>query len=148
MTTRFSEDVQSALNEAGWAGGRDAHDLVSRWTVQVCEFPFLPRALEVLREFGGLVVQRSGPGVDHARGGLAFDPTALVGEADRFQQFTPDLGPLTPLGETADGHAFVVMDESGRVLGLGLDGVIRKLGDTIEEALDRLVSGRRWVDLH
>lgn len=128
--------------------GRDASDRLAVWLPQLTEFPVLEPALGALREFGGLVVRSAGAGVDPARDGLAFDPTALVGESDRFTGFAcAGVGPLFPLGETADGHGMVLMDGAGRVFGAAVDGVIRRLGDSIEEALDRLVTGRRWIDI-
>jgi hypothetical protein len=64
-----------------------------------------------------------------------------AGEGERFGQVEGELGvSLFPLGEAGNGHVFLAIGEDGRVYALMDEAWI--LGETMEEALDALVSGR------
>ena len=94
-------------------------------------------ARQILAEFGGLTVGKPGPGVAQARGSIAFDPTLLVGESDRF----PGSG-LYPLGEVDGGHGFLLADIGGRIWVSYLGSDAHTTGADIDDALDRILLGR------
>lgn len=133
---RFSADTEQMLREAGWFPGRDVSGklrLPPRFT------PF-PAALKVLGEFGGLRVGRRGPGVEFSRTPVVLDPMLCDGEDDRFDALVDLVGcALYPLGETADGHSFLAVDERGRVF--LIFGDIHLIADTFEGALENLLHG-------
>ena len=82
---QFDDEVQRLLRAAGWAPGRTAVDQIEPWDEALTEFGAMPSAARaILVEFGGLSVGERGPGIDHARGTIDFDPTMAVGESDRF----------------------------------------------------------------
>lgn len=145
MTRTWSAETERLLRKAGWHEGRDVGDLLDRWSAELGGsggFFMFDHARTVLREFGGLHVQQSGPGQECARGGFDLDPTLAAGESDRFERFVGSArSPLFPLGEAVDGNAFLAIAEDGRVF-LLMDELVM-IGRSIEEAMTSLVEGRR-----
>ena len=150
MATRiWSEETEQLLRKAGWHEGRDVgdHQLLS-WNSKLAGpsgFEMFRQAEDILREFGGLSIDQPGPGQDFARTGFVLDPTLAEGERDRFSQFEAGIGSrLFPLGETADGHAFLATAEDGRVF-LIMDDLI-VVGSSFDEAVGSLLEGRSPPD--
>lgn len=139
MEANFSSDVVDVLRACGWDPQRTVDP--KRWT-----FPFEERGIranpvvqEFLREFGGLSVDVSGPGVNCAREPFELDPLLCLGEEDRFSEWGEELGlHLFPLGELDQGRFFLGMDENG-VVYLVADWVAR-FGPW-PQAIDALVRG-------
>jgi hypothetical protein len=135
---RFLPETAEMLSEAGWFPGRDVFSQLRL----PAEFTLFPAAQRVLQEFGMLRIGRKGPGLTSARTPVVLDPMLCVGEDDRFSDCASLLHScLYPLGETADGHAFVAIDDRGRVF-LMMD-TIWFVGDTFDGALDSLLRGER-----
>lgn len=126
------------LSEAGWFPGRDVFSELRLPT----GFSLFPAAQRVLQEFGMLRIGREGPGLMSARTPVVLDPMLCVGEDDRFSAYASlHHSCLYPLGEASGGHAFVAIDEQGRVFGL-MDAMWF-VGDTFDDALDNLLRGAR-----
>jgi len=137
---RFSKSIEEMLREAGWLPGRD----VSRGLKLPEGFTLFPAAQRVLSEFGNLRIGKSGPGLVFARTPVVLDPALAFGEEGRFHEFAVLLKTnLYPLGETADGHSFVVIDEKGRVFLIFEE--ISFVDETFELALDNLLQGARQI---
>ncbi|MDI9889007.1 SUKH-3 domain-containing protein [Streptomyces sp. HNM0645] len=69
-----------------------------------------------LKEFGGLTVNISGPGISCARTPFELDPELARGEEDRFTEWGETIGrSLVPLGELDHGRFFLAIDESGEI---------------------------------
>lgn len=135
---RFSTQTLEMLREAGWFPGRD----VSRDLKLPRGFKPFPAALKVLAEFGNLRIGRDGPGIEFRRKPVILDPMLVAGEDDRYAEFSRLLGVgLYPLGETADGHAFLAIDELGRVF--FIFGDMFFVGDSFESALENLLLGKK-----
>lgn len=83
----------------------------------------------------------AGRGEVWSRQSFRIDPALALGEEDRFTDFSRMLGTrLFPLGEA--GHeAFLALGEDGKVYALMLD--LWLVGDSMEEAIEALVRGRR-----
>jgi SUKH-3 immunity protein of toxin-antitoxin system len=143
---RFSSDADQLLREAGWYPGREMKGEVAEWA-HVLEqegrgFPLFDAAERALLEFGGLQIKQSGPGIDVARAPFVLDPLLALGEDDRFFGYSRQIGVrLYPLGEAWGGHSFLAIAEDGRVF-LLMDE-IEELAKSMDEALERLIQGRR-----
>jgi hypothetical protein len=95
----FDEVTAGTLTRSGWFPGRSVD--VDRWTGQLREegIELHAAADASLREFGGLVVDQSGPGISRAREPFTLDPTTCVGEGDRFLEWSEELGRrIVPVG--------------------------------------------------
>lgn len=140
----WTANTSEAMTRAGWTASRRIDDsIIQTWerTLLAEGFQMFPSARQALLEFGGLrhVAPRVA-GVDFAPLSFCFDPTLAVGEYDRICAYESALSSmLFPLGEVADGHAFIVIDERGGVY-LLMDGVMR-IGSTIGEAIETMVDG-------
>jgi hypothetical protein len=141
-------EVEAVLMQAGWDPDRDRSTEVTAWLGQLGEaFPIVRTALDVLGRFGGLDVELIGPGEEWSRQSFRIDPTLALGEDDRFTDFSEMLGVrLFPLGEVGN-QALLALGEDGKVYALMLD--LWWVGDSIDEAIERLVrglSGRLLID--
>ncbi|MER8012856.1 SUKH-3 domain-containing protein [Streptomyces griseoluteus] len=112
----WSPEVAEVLGAAGWAAGRRVG--TGRWRAM-----FEPAGLGLhgaaetfLREFGGLAVNVSGPGISCARTPFVLDPELARGEEDRFLEWSESLGRgLFPLGELDHGRYFLAIDETAEI---------------------------------
>ncbi len=135
------DSTESVLLRVGWYPGRAVPEKVAYWKEQLPAFVMFDAAREALREFGGLSVEVSGPGIDHARTSFDIDPMLAIGEDDRFGSFEHAVGErLFPLGEAMRGNAFLAIGESGRVFLIGDE--IAFVGRTMTEAIDSLIQGK------
>jgi hypothetical protein len=111
-------EVRRVLGDAGWTPTRRDAQAVDGWRQMIDSpggFQMFPAARGALEEFGGLRVDRRGPGINRAKSSFRIDPTVAKLEYDRFHDFESELGVrLYPLGEVDDGHAYLAVDESGR----------------------------------
>ncbi len=149
MTTRFSKQAEQLLRRAGWHPGRRASELVSLWKASPAlsdSFEMFESAEQILLEFGGLSVNQRGPGQTCAREPFTLDPTLAAYEIDRFTQFSTLLKTrLYPLGEAAGGYYFLAVGENNRIYLMMED--IKLLGETIDEALEKLLIGIRPTEI-
>lgn len=148
---RFSREVETALRQAGWEPGRLVPDeQMQQWLLLECEtvpghrlqIRMFSAAWRILREFGGLDVERIGPGRGRR---FIFDPlkgldhTLLYNWP--FSEWEAD-GSLYPIGVLLDGttdDSPVVVDGKGDIILYEFD---KLLGSSIEEALQSVVDGR------
>lgn len=146
---RFQKNVAEVLSAAGWYEGRNIVDLVNKWAKTLDRpggFQIFPAAEIALREFGGLRINPSGPGLDHGPSPLIIDASLAVAEEELFQSWSETLHTkLYPLGEAGPVAEFLAIDEHGRVLLLSFDALL--VGQTIEEALDHLIRGINFEPL-
>ncbi|WAS94882.1 SUKH-3 domain-containing protein [Nannocystis punicea] len=142
---KWSKETEAVLRAAGWREGRDVGEKISTWESLLKEsdnFELFTAARRALREFGDLSVRRTGPGRDRARSSFHLDPSLAAGEGDRFEGYEQTLGErLFPLGEVDDGHAYLVISESGKTY-LLMDFLI-DLAPTFGEAMEALIEGKR-----
>lgn len=145
MMARFSAQAENSLRRAGWYSGRHVPDLVTSWKETLLRsdgLEMFPSAESALLEFGGLKFDEQGPGVTCARSPFALDPTLLIHESDRFEDFVSVLNTnLYPLGEADGGLCFVVIGENGHIYLLEQDEVML-IGRDMEDGLESLLIGR------
>ena len=134
---RFSREVEDVLRCAGWLPGRRVD--LGQWKNSLSEFVWHDAAENFLREFGGIRVEASGPGVDCAREPFEFDPELAIGEGGRFLELSEVYGKkFFPLGETGQGEFFLAIDEKSVVY---LLAAVALRFDVVDRALDHLVTG-------
>lgn len=82
----------------------------------------------------------SGPGVECAREPFLLDPSVCEGEEEVFLEWGEELAlSLFPIGERAEGVAFLAIDEHGAVIALG-SGVATTYGQ-VPEAFEKMLLG-------
>ncbi|WP_405437555.1 SUKH-3 domain-containing protein [Streptomyces avidinii] len=129
--------TDDALRRAGWFPGRQVD--VAPWRNSMQGFPMHVAAEEFLREFGGIRVQVSGPGVTCMRIPFEIDPELALGEEDRFLEISRRFDcSLFPVGMKDSGDFFLCIDEDGTVYGLMNWLFLLGRGDA---ALEHLVTG-------
>ena len=112
----FDEVTAGTLARAGWFPGRSVN--IDHWAGLLRDEGIeLHAAAEAfLREFGGLVVDKSGPGISRAREPFTLDPATCVGEGDRFLEWSEELGRrIVPVGELGQGRFFLGLDETSEL---------------------------------
>src|SRR5262245_50919931 len=112
-TQRFPSEVVQLLSRAGWFEGRRVPDRqLAAWEAEVATtvYPMFALARSALREFGGLTVGESAPGVHHARAALRFEPM-LGDDVDQLAHVVG--GQIYPLGDADGGHGVIGMDAAG-----------------------------------
>jgi hypothetical protein len=146
----WSVVVRDVLTQAGWKPGRAIPEGKLRdWNEQLAasRFPTFEAAERILREFGGIAVDLQGLGLECAQTPFEIDPTLAIGEDDRFAGYEPTIGArIAPLGEVGNGHAFLGVSESGRVLIVG-DYLLVDVGATIYDAIAAFIEGRKGRQL-
>lgn len=148
---RFTPAVEAALRAAGWHPGRKlSPEQMAEYRRAVDRPGLLGGRLwtviglpdRVLEEFGGLVFDGGGPGLDLNPRPFALDPTLAAHSVDTLVDAGRALGtPLIPLGVEGLDEAVLALASHGEVLAIDPVGEW-SLGATIEEALDTLVTGR------
>ena len=137
---RFSSPILKLLMESGWFEGRD----IGNSMMLPQEFPLFPTAHKVLSEFGNLKIGKTGIGIDRATSDIDMNPMLATGEFDRFMEYEAELGvKLYPLGEVHRKHAFLVIDDIGRIYQL-MDYIIFE-GENIDAAMENLLLGK-WAN--
>lgn len=142
---RFSAQAENSLRGAGWYPGRQVPELVASWKETLLRsdgLEMFPSAENALLEFGGLKFDEQGPGLTCSREPFELDPTLVIHESDRFDDFAAVLDTnLYPLGEAEGGLCFVVIGENGRVYLLMQDEAML-VGLNVEDGLESLLVGR------
>jgi hypothetical protein len=136
----WSAMVERTLTTAGWSPRRRVD--IGEWRDSLAPEGFEPHAAvrDFLTEFGGLMVNVSGAGRDHARISFNLDPTLCWGQKKWFDSLDGSTaGQLYPIGEERDGNASLAMDVSGVVYML-FNGQIKRVGPGAT-ALARLIEG-------
>ena len=144
MSERFTAEVVAVLTEAGWSPGRHAGAQATEAIDYVRQHPHSvssPVAEEALREFAGLFVVQDGSGVDVRRKSFLLDPTQVAATASTLADFGAVLGrALFPIGMEGDSDSILAIAEDGHVFAFDHAGEWH-LGDTIDAALDTLITG-------
>ncbi|WP_189801752.1 SUKH-3 domain-containing protein [Streptomyces tanashiensis] len=110
----WPSEVETVLRDAGWHPGRAVDTRAWKERLEQDGFRSHAAAEGFLREFGELTVGHRGGGITRARGPFDLDPLLALGEADRFAEWSEEIGHrLFPVGELDHGHAFLGLDESG-----------------------------------
>jgi len=136
----WSPTTVALLQHAGWRPGRDVSDTI----IFPSAFPLFPAAARVLAEFGHLRIGRQGPGLELAQSTVQIDPMLAWGEDDRFADAQAAIrSDLYPLGEIDGGHAFLAIDQQGRIFIVG--DIFHYVDASFDAALDRLLTGRRTL---
>ncbi|MEH0557303.1 SUKH-3 domain-containing protein [Streptomyces sp. B21-101] len=69
-----------------------------------------------LAEFGDLALQVSGPGLTCVKTPFCFAPDHLIGEEDRFADWSATIGrTIFPIGELDQGRFFLGIDENSEI---------------------------------
>lgn len=152
-TDRFPPAVAQVLAAAGWAPGRGTDvaavlNIVGENADPDAE-PIEPfdAARAVIAEFGGLVVDQDGPGIDLRRRPFTIDPTLVYGTGDTLADLGKRLNTkLFPVGTDGNQDSILAVDETGRVYALDHAGTWY-LGDTVDAALVTLVTGAQPLRL-
>jgi hypothetical protein len=137
----LSPEVQAVLRDAGWHAGRQVD--VSLWMAapEAAGVVTHDAARAFLAEFGGLVVDISGPGVNRAREPFELDPLLCSGEEDRFLEWGEELGKsLFPIGVLDMGRYFLGIDEHSEIY--LIETWVASFG-RMPQAMDNLISGVR-----
>jgi hypothetical protein len=138
--TGFTAETEETLRAAGWFPGRCVS--VELWREQLeesGEVRMHEAAERFLAEFGGLSVWISGPGITCAKSPFNFDAELLVGEEDRFAEWSQTIGrDLFPIGELDEGRFFLGIDENSEVY--LVETWVATFGPA-QDALEKLVLG-------
>lgn len=133
--------IVKILRDAGWHENRNLNPALSIPS----QFTPFPRALEVLAEFGGLRFGSCGAGIECATSDVYFEPNKarhLVSQLRSFEGIL--LTRLAPLGELDGGHAYLIIDEEGRMYVLSAMSLdLLPLASTFSEGLEFLLLGKR-----
>ncbi|MGQ5635731.1 MULTISPECIES: SUKH-3 domain-containing protein [unclassified Streptomyces] len=109
--------IEETLRAAGWWPGRRVP--VDRWRgmLERTRLVRMHDAAEAfLTEFGDLDVEISGPGITCAKSPFDFVPDNLIGEEDRFADWSARIGhALFPIGELDQGRFFLGIDENSEI---------------------------------
>ncbi|MYW05671.1 SUKH-3 domain-containing protein [Streptomyces sp. SID3343] len=147
---RFPDQVDQVLTGAGWFPGRDVSARYAEWIAKTDdalrampgERSVFPALRAALAEFGDLTVEQDAPGISLRRFDFTIgdieagaNPRALTERAQIFGRFA------LPFGWTADMHSVLYMGEDGGVYEEHPAGGFFHLGDTLDEALIKLVLG-------
>lgn len=138
---RFSCETETALREAGWTPDRQVD--ISAWVAgwEKVGVSAHNAAQSFLREFGGLSVDISGPGITATRTPFELNPEECEGEADRFLDWSEDIGhSIFPIGIVDMGRYFLGIDENSGLYILEL--WVASYGQ-MPEAMDHLITGVR-----
>jgi len=143
---RFSPLVEQVLRQAGWYPGRVVDEAqleqwyAFNWQAEAGYCRIFPAALNVLREFGGLIIKQEGRGVTCHRASFSIDPlSALDIEDDNWIFDEWFLGEsLFPIGWLSLND-MVAIATSGRVFSLTYG--LKLWGHTFDEALEHLITG-------
>jgi hypothetical protein len=129
----LSDRVKAAFVAAGWRPGRRVGVPSGVDTAHP--------AHEVLQEFGGLRVGRTGSGEECATSDLEF---CLVRDFDDVEAWEMRLGVrLVGVGEAHKRHGEVYVDNQGRCFGAWLNTIFVFEGGTFSAAMECLLLGRR-----
>lgn len=115
--SRFGPEVEAVLRGAGWFPGRSVD--IEPWRARFANLDIHDAALDFWREFGGLAVDISGPGITVARAPFEFDPSdcwriPCVGDEDPDDWSLAFGRQLVPIGRVE--HIFeLAIDELGIV---------------------------------
>ena len=104
------------LVRAGWLPGRsvDIDPWITLLRREGIEAHDAARAF--LREFGGLDVAQNRSAPSRARWPFTVDPSACVGEGDRFLEWSAELHrQIVPVGEFDHGRYFLGLDEESEL---------------------------------
>ncbi|MGW4723758.1 SUKH-3 domain-containing protein [Streptomyces sp. NPDC004291] len=133
----WSSEVERVLREAGWHAGRTVDTAGWKQLLEQDGFRSHAAAEDFLREFGGLTAGHGGAGITRAREPFDLDPLLALGEADRFDEWSEEIGHrLFPVGELTGG-----------LLGLDEDGELYVVDDwparfgRMPQAMENLVLG-------
>jgi SUKH-3 immunity protein len=150
---RFSPAVAAALRAAGWFPGRqvdpqtmdgvhrELHQQTGRFGGRLPDPP--AEATRALNEFGGLVIGAEGPGRDLNPRPFALDPTLAGHSLEALIDTGRALGTgLYPIGAEGLDDSVLAINLLGQVVAIDAVGEWF-LGDTIEAALETLITGRR-----
>ncbi|MGW4196470.1 SUKH-3 domain-containing protein [Streptomyces sp. NPDC005004] len=138
--TGFTAETEETLRAAGWFPGRCVS--VEPWRERLeasGEVRMHEAARSFLAEFGGLSVRIGGPGVTCAKSPFGFEPGFLVGEEDRFADWSRTIGrDLFPIGELDEGRFFLGIDQHGEIH--LVETWVATFGP-VRDALEKLVLG-------
>ncbi|WP_328290672.1 SUKH-3 domain-containing protein [Nocardia aurantiaca] len=141
--TQFTDETERILRASGWSPGRQVDTSAWRERLERGGFRWNAAADRFLKEFGGLAVDISGPGITSAREPFELDPLLVEGEDDRFAEWAEVVGEsIAPVGELDSGRYFLGMSESGDLY-LVADW-LASFGP-IPEALESLILGNSPV---
>lgn len=145
---RHHPETVRALTDAGWTPGRDTGGRVHEWVEDIksgpdgSEYPEVPAAvLAMLREFGGLHVQVTGPGASVRKEPFVLDPREHILRPVAYARISELVESVAyPLGVVYGSLSALIGDAAGRVYILTPGGE-EILGKDIYEALDSLALG-------
>lgn len=151
MSERFTPDVETALRDAGWQPGRkldadalaEIHRAVSaRSGIFGGKLTASYAADPVLAEFGGLVIGGDREGLQVSPRPFAIDPAMAAHSVETLIDAGRALGTrLYPIGVEGDDEAVLAIAATGAVIAIDPVGEWL-LGDTFDQALETLVTGR------
>ena len=139
----LSSESQIVLSESGWVPGRQVDTSAWLGPLETAGAFAHEVARRFLAEFGGLVVDISGPGIDRAREPFELDPLLCAGEEDRFLEWSEEIGRLLfPIGVLDGGRYFLGIDENGEIY--LIETWVASFG-RMPEAMNNLIKGVRPV---
>lgn len=135
----FGEVTAGTLTRSGWFPGRVVD--VDRWSGLLRDegIELHAAAVAFLGEFGGLVVDESGPDITPTREPFILDPVTCVGEGDRFLDWSEELGRrIVLVGDLDPRRFFLGLDETSELY--VVETFVTALG-RMPVGLERLVCG-------
>ncbi|HWB59961.1 MAG TPA: SUKH-3 domain-containing protein [Chthoniobacteraceae bacterium] len=145
LPARFSPAIIELLRKAGWHENRSVLA-----TLRFADgFERLQAVDRVLDEFGGLHIAECGRGIDWAANDVQIDPWVCDCGREELDHFSQKMKiKLHPLGDFCNGHGSLIMDECGAVYAFSnvdFTPFLPKLAESFDDALDRLLLGKNWL---
>ena len=129
---------------AGWFPGRRAW---FTWFAGLKALASFPLGTSLIREFGGLRVGRSGPGLERVASDVVFYRQPSAAHPYAVAELESPGDDLFPLGEAQHGHMEIFIDARGRLWVDSIpDGELLVAGNTFEDGMERLLLGRLWPE--
>ncbi len=141
--SKFTDNARKCLAVAGWTEGRAIDTSAYEQANRESEFTVLEKAIEFLREFGGLQLTYPNFRAPEHDDNCHFDASMAAAGAGRgwVEDYEETIGrPLMVIGEASDGYITLCMDDEGRVYG-GQEALLLKYGDSGIDAINCLVEG-------
>jgi len=143
----LSEPVRRVLEAAGWSEARSVATRADEDALARDGYSLSRAARAFLERYSGLEVSFRHPADSRIRIALRFD--AARGAASVYPERVAALSsragsPLVPVGTAHGGNMVLLVDPRGRVL-VASDDILILMGETSEEALEALATGRSGV---
>jgi hypothetical protein len=145
----MAENVKMLLLKAGWKENRNVDGTKLKELIIMYGFRILPKALEFLEEFEGLIIR-----FPNLKNGINDDITLdfvkaaeLEGNERIAEEYELRIGKkLSIVGTAYREHFALIMDEDGKVYG-AYDSFLVKIGDSGVGAIEAIINNEKFIEI-